>query len=773
MASLVSMFNKAFNPTSSIQPVGKTSPDTLARVTGSYAASSGQYVLTAMSADDAIQWYERISIIYRCVDLIASTQMTVPIVVRGDYGRGEIQEDPHLYRLLNAKPNDYEDAASFRYRLSSIMLLDPLGVLVEVQRSAAGIPVALHIVQPGSWQPRREMAADGRFHSFVDYFEVRNAYGNGRLDRKDALWLKGKPHPSDPYRQMTPLTASRLSAETDYYARLFNRNFLVNDGRPGLLVVVKGDITEEDSEELRQRFSGGHTRAGLTTVIEGDGLEVRDLASSPRDIQWDAAVAGSKQDIMLAFGTPESVLGNASGRTFSNADSEWFNFWELTMLPHCNSITSGMDPLTGDEYDDYKIIHNYDEVPVLQVPKLKAEAESEARWKAGIITLNEHLRAIGREEIDEDYANVRFLHNNIIAGPIEMAKSVAKLPLVGVPDMSEMMMPAEEAPAEIEGGEDQLELESSWPEEYDDGNWSSVTQLSSGYSDAEAYDAELVDDETNEAEVKALESLVDRTGRFLEREFKSDPPYQREELELPLLGVLDNWAERQEDVIPSRMDHAKFREGTRFWKTEVETKAATEKPINIEYLLDRDRWLREIENSILRRVKPYAGQVLGDAKKEISRLTRGRVEDFSVDLEPLYQNISRVVNDEAGRELDSLFKIIEDEYESGAELEEMKQQVASGLADGRRKWNKKIAQWVAGYASEAVRFEAFSQGEFRKTWNTKLDSKVRRAHAGIHGVTVPASSPFSVDGYHMNHPGDIVAPIELTANCRCWLEYTL
>src|SRR5690606_10228993 len=61
-------------------------------------------------------------------------------------------------------------------------------------------------------------------------------------------------------------------------------------------------------------FSGGGSNAGTTAVVEAENGSIIDLANNRRDSQWDMAIKGSKEDILLAFGCPESVLGNASGR---------------------------------------------------------------------------------------------------------------------------------------------------------------------------------------------------------------------------------------------------------------------------------------------------------------------------------------------------------------------------------------------------------------------------------------------------------------------------
>ena len=767
MVSWSGLLNKAFSPWRADATVAQTPPETLTRVTGNLSRMGGPLAPSSMEASDAVSWYEKVTTIFRCVDLIATTQSSTPIVVKNQNGKGTIEDDPHLFRLLNVKPNDYEFADAFRYRMSAISLLDPNGLLIEIQRSAAGIPVALHIIPPGTWIPWREETRNGHYVNFVDTFRVQGAFGTSDLKPEDAIWIKAKPHPVDPYRQMTPLMASRLAAETDFFARLFNRNFLINDGRPGLLVAVKGQISEEDSQELKNRFSGGYTRAGQTTVIESEGLDIRDLASSPRDIQWEAAVAGSGSDIMLAFGTPESVLGNASGRTFNNADAEWSNFWELTMVPHCNALTAPMDKLTNDENDDVRLIHNYDEVPVLQLPKIENEKRSEERWRTGVITLNEHLREIGMDEVDEPYANVRFLHNNIIAGPMDVAKEVAELPVVGVPNM--------DLAALLGGGGEGAPEEGAWPE--DDSGFS-VTQMTSGYEDSEELEGEIVG--TKELRNRSKELRLRALG--MRSRLPKAPAYPRDNYEGVIEGICVSWSTRQGEIVASRLDHAKFREGTRFW--EGETKAAR-RPVDPNYAVDIDKWASDLESAITRQTRGWIGGAIEAAIEDMEiggaseRLRELGIEQDIREFLGSTKNIKdgannriaglvRAVAQARSREL---FDKIASMDQEGASLAEIKDAVLD-ITSRRRAWHKQFATNTTTTALESAIHDTYSAtgALYRKTWHTLGDDKVRDKHRSIEFRTVPANRSFPGG---IRYPGDLNAPISMTANCRCFLTYSL
>lgn len=352
------------------------------------------------------QAYERVIWVYRCIDAIASNSSAVPMILR-EYNDidGQIVEDDQLLNLLNRRPNIYETAQQFRYRVASQALLSRRGVFIEVVRDRAGRPKELHILPNTTTTPIPDA------QKFVSGYTVQTVtQGIVELKPEQVIWLRIKPHPTDVYAQMTPLVSAGLAADTDFLARLYNRNFLANDGRPGMLIAVQGQLMPEDAEEIRRRFSGGPTVAGQTTVIEADGLSATDMSSSPRDVMWQDAVRGSREDIMLAFGVPESVLGNASGRTFDNADAEFEIFWTVTMQPFMDAIAAGYDILTpGGLEDDYFVAHDYSKVDVLQRQERRRHDKALAEFESGVLTIDQYLQIVGREQFNVPGTNVLWI----------------------------------------------------------------------------------------------------------------------------------------------------------------------------------------------------------------------------------------------------------------------------------------------------------------------------------------------------------------------------
>jgi uncharacterized protein with gpF-like domain len=55
----------------------------------------------------------------------------------------------------------------------------------------------------------------------------------------------------------------------------------------------------------------------------------------------------------------------------------------------------------------------------------------------------------------------------------------------------------------------------------------------------------------------------------------------------------------------------------------------------------------------------------------------------------------------------------------------------------------------------------------RKTWQAHNDEKTRPSHRAADGQTVAFYQPFLVGGIMMMAPGDVTAPVEEVAGCRC------
>lgn len=713
--------------------------------------------------------YERVIWVYRCIDTIASNASRVPMVVR-EYNdqEGKDVEDKELTFLLNRRVNVYEDARQFRYRVASQALLSRRGVFIEVVRNRAGRPSELHILPPDTTTP----ITDDK--KYVSGYRVQTiSQGIVELPPDRVIWIRTKPHPTDVYAQMTPLVAAGLAADTDYLARLYNRNFLANDGRPGMLVAVHGQLGDEDAEEIKRRFSGGPQIAGQTTVIEADGISATDMGSNPRDVQWQTAVQGSKDDILLAFGVPESVMGNASGRTYDNADAEAEVFWKVTMQPFMDAMAAGFDPLTVNGMDDdFYVAHDYNTVDVLQRQERMRHDKALIEFQSGVLTIDQYLEVIGRDQFKMPGTEVLWIPQGMV--PIgkddATTEAAAKLAVVGTPQMP---------------GEEEQQA-NSYQGAYQGSQMGSVSALNDNMARALRL-AGKQDDPF--VETKALPPPDEATIEYaaLPHPYWTD----RLALEAEIGGHLSAWSKRQERAVIERLGGTKARKSTRHWEGSPGTKA-----LNAQYIVNPEQWADDLSESlddVLRviaekealkaaRIMDKAGivdKVLasggGDSKGRTALdrllgaddyLGRNRV------LERPSQAVKDMVRESALRQSQKVADRIMDLDKQGMSMDEIKKEVRN-MVSSRSSWRRGLGIAAATSIMEGSRNEVYALGgeHVKRVWRTMHDERVRPTHRKAYGQRRTVTNPFLVGGAHLMYPGDVNGPIEEWANCRCWTEF--
>jgi HK97 family phage portal protein len=610
--------------------------------------------------------YERVLYVFACVDAYATNLSTLPMVVRRqDRDTGRTVEDPLLHRLLNIRANPYETARQFRYRAISQALLSPKGVFIERVPSKGGRTAELHLLPPGHTNPIPHPT------EFVSGFRVRepNREAYRVLPPDRVLWVRIKPHPTDPYRQMTPLVAAGLAADTDFLARMFNRTFMSNDGRPGMLISVKGRVSEGDAEELKKRFSGGPGQAGRTSVIESDGIEVADMSGTPRDSQWLEAISGAKNDLLAAFGMSESFLGNASGRTFDNADAEFEITWMTKLVPFAVGFAEAFDVITvGGLEDDLIVAHDISGVDVLQRQERRRLDRKIAAFQAGLATIDDYMEEAGLAKWDVPASRVLFLPNGIaVARDDADEAAVQKLKPVAqpaVPDPSAAAQAGAERGAAIGqqhfqniiaarafqlAGKSGASLETVIPEieqkklpatqkcTYCKEQATKRVLWAEGMAYIPTCDAHLSKAKTriekqNHDEVvgirpipasKRKKALGPPSSTQQAQDAASGSPvalpahpYEvvRAQIEGEVSGILAGWSDTQERVLEERLSHAKSLMHTRHWvgdQNKIGTKA-----LDPQYVVELSRWLTDLEitmePAIRRQVQSELKKVSGE-----------------------------------------------------------------------------------------------------------------------------------------------------------------
>lgn len=711
---------------------------------------------------------QKVTWVNRCIDAIAGNQARLPAILRENNSPdGKIvinNKENKILDLLNSKSNIGENSFVFRYRLSSQLLMSTRGAFIEKVRGRSGQVIALHLLPPQHTSP----IPDAR--NFISGFEVDMRNGTKTIIKpENVVWIR-KPHPLDPYLSLTPLESAGIAIEIENLSKIYNRNFLLNDGRPGGLLVVRGEIDDDDKDELRSRFRGNINRAGAITVVSSDeGVDYVDTGANPRDANYIQMRQITKEEILASFGVPESVIGNASGRTFSNAAEEHRVFWNETMLPHMELIARGLDELDDEYYIDF----DTSEVPILVLYKQERERYLLDEFQNGLISGNEYRKETGRKKIDSDLMQAMLANPNLT--PIgytdkkfDSTEQAAQMAAAGgaqpgmpgvaaagmVPD-GQPPVPGQEAAGQTAQQPAPTEIPAQVVNFNEKPNTMTEALAAEGAGSRQpvmasptalsAFDSGMqfksANKQLSEWEQKAEEN-ADRWVEILDRN-------------------VERFMERQQRVVLEKASGAKSK------------KMIGSGSLTVENIFDEQVWNKQLEED----VKPVLAGISSDAARLVGEQAGMPIEE---DMEEMKQDIElqmermKKINSTTKDEIASAILIalaLADDEDRVGMLKAALLAIFMNLLSKRRRI---IAEHESQTAyNSGVYHAAKGIGASSKTWIANKDAQVRPEHRLLDGNTTSIDSAFSVSGTEIRFPGDPLAPPHLTINCRCRLSFSI
>ncbi|MFD9248399.1 phage portal protein [Streptomyces bottropensis] len=786
-----------------IEPETKTVTWTGGYTSTTYAGTSNVWATEGRADGWDVQrvvteGYERVIWVYKAIETIGKHAGRLPLEIGvGLTEDGEFEhviEDDPLLRVLNGRANPVETGAQFRKRLSAQILLSKRGAFVEVTRSNRGTITRLDLLPPDRVIPIPDPRGE-----YIAHFEFTTLHGEVReLDPERVRWIRD-PHPTDPFSGMTPLEAAGISIELDYLSRLYNVAFIKNDARPGGIVAVDtSSLSDQEMNRLEARFLPGSEFAGHVSVVGAGpgGMNYVDLAAKPREMAYEHAAQNSKIEILGAFGVPESVLGNASGRTFDNAEQEEFNFWSHTELDHLSMISNAF---AGDiSNPDADIRFNTSSVQVLELPRRRRRAEAREEWEAGLISIDEYRRRAGLPVYNNPHTRALWISPQKAPVPAR-PEDAAALGIQGagggqgapggqLPPGADPNAPI--PPSDTPGGDAaavvaQARAEGAQPAEPNTEGGAAAAAVaearaagtiggqpgtaaaavaSARQTEPRAPgDAAAAVDEARGMQAKALP-----TGSTGFEVADDDFNQAQETIAIALAPLFD----RQQGVIAARLRSPKARKHTRFWQNDGPTDTrGGDAVLDIERIVGTDRWLEEIASTLAR---VLAGIAHGVSQRTAAAL--GAPEPPSIAAARVTAAVLDAVyaaEDTARHFLNTLSVLLGQAQDVTTDLEDLLALVRTAFADIGPRTAAAIAESAAvATVNGAADATAGAIGpDIIRTWVTRGDDRVRPAHAAVDGVTLPVTEPYDVDGYPMRYPGDQLAPHHLTVNCRCRLRY--
>lgn len=153
------------------------------------------------------------------------------------------------------------------------------------------------------------------------------------------------PDPTDPYRGLGPVQTVLADIEGSRFAADYNRNFFLNSGEPGGVLMAPETLTDPEFNDLRDRWAQTHrgiSKAHQVAVLEG-GVTYQPTAITQRDMQFSELRTLSSEMVRQAFGFPKPLLGSVDDVNRANAEAGEYVFSKWLIVPRLDRVKGALN----------------------------------------------------------------------------------------------------------------------------------------------------------------------------------------------------------------------------------------------------------------------------------------------------------------------------------------------------------------------------------------------------------------------------------------------
>lgn len=295
-------------------------------LSGGLPAWSGEPV----STDTALG----LSTVWACNKVISESIGFLPLnMMREKGGKKDFAADHPLFTALKYAPNAEMTSQSFTELLTSHEVLQGNGYAQIIRRSATGVAIELHPIQPQMVFPDREKTGQKRLVYVVrEDRQPNKTYTVERGKPQDILHLRGLGW--DGVQGYSVITMARQSLGTALAQERNVANFYAKGGRvPYVLKHPAKFPNDAEYDRFQKNWEKAYSDPHRAPILEG-ALEYQQIGVSAKDAQLIESRAFTIPDICRWFSVFPTIVGDLSRATFSNIEALSEQFVRMTLMTH-------------------------------------------------------------------------------------------------------------------------------------------------------------------------------------------------------------------------------------------------------------------------------------------------------------------------------------------------------------------------------------------------------------------------------------------------------
>lgn len=397
--------------------------------------------------------FERHPIVQACIRCIADIVATIDWQVYETDADGEVTilEQSPAIKLLNSPR-----VGMNRQRLRALTAVHYLiygNVFWILERDTPnGLPKAIRLVHP-----------EDIYYTWLDVntqeilvYEWRDRVGGiHKTLATDVVHFRDLAASRDWIFGYPRAAAALIDIDADYQAGQFVRQVVLNNGTPGLAILLENAVTREELNAGEQRWNEKMARRGQrgSTAILSGVKDIKQFAFNMRDLEFTALRGIAREDICAVFGVDPRMIAVASARGQEGGLSgvqyreARFRLIQQTILPIMGTIEAVLDDWFAPEFGNVYVRFDPDSLSSLTENEDETSKRTIAELAAGLITREEGRSRIGMPEempetdvlvgttgrteylVEEQFDHATGAEVNALAGPLDPNAP----PLAGAP----------------------------------------------------------------------------------------------------------------------------------------------------------------------------------------------------------------------------------------------------------------------------------------------------------------------------------------------------
>ncbi len=203
-------------------------------------------------------------------------------------------------------------------------------------------------------------------------------------------------------RGQSPLISASAEVRQHILGNIHNASMLENGGRISIVFhfpkIVGMDDFNETKEGIMKQFRGP-TNAGGISVIAGSEMDIKELGTNNKDMDFAKLQSVAKEAVALQYKIPLPLI-TTDASTFSNVRESRLSLYDDAVLPLADriysSLTSFLVPRYGEDPSTFKITYDIDSITALAS---RRNEELKLRRDLNFESVNEFREIVGMDPV--------------------------------------------------------------------------------------------------------------------------------------------------------------------------------------------------------------------------------------------------------------------------------------------------------------------------------------------------------------------------------------